>query len=161
MATNLLGLIFISLAMVWAQVAQPMQSQHTLDPELQRVVEQFATAVDNGNVVAIATAYSPEFLNVRVADDGGFARLSRAQILAILKPPEAGGVAEVQSIPTKDTIIHHAEVIGDMGFVLITRLKDLGSGWEPMYYSLVWQKRDGKWELLREFVHQRSVPQRR
>jgi hypothetical protein len=147
--------------MVWAQVAQPMPSQRTLDPELQRVVVQFATAVDNGNVAAIAAAYSPEFLNVRVADDGGFARLSRAQILAMLKAPEAGGAAGVQSIPTKETIIHHAEVIGEMGFVLITRLKDLGSGWEPMYYSLVWRKRDGKWELLREFVHQRSVPQRR
>jgi hypothetical protein len=78
-----------------------------------------------------------------------------------LKPPEAGGVPGVQFIPTKETVIHHAEVVGDPGFVLMTRVKDLGSGWEPMYYSLVWRKRDGKWELLREFVHQRSVPKRR
>jgi ketosteroid isomerase-like protein len=132
-----------------------------VDPELQRVVEQFVKALDNGDVAAVAATYSPEFLSVRVADSGGFVRLSRAQILAILKPPEAGGVPGVQFIPTKETVIHHAEVVGDPGFVLMTRVKDLGSGWEPMYYSLVWRKRDGKWELLREFVHQRSVPKRR
>src|SRR5229473_1326377 len=80
MAARLLALISIFVAALCAQVGQPTQPQHTVDPELQRVVEQFVKAVDNGDVAAVAAAYSPEFLNVRVADDGGFARLSRAQI---------------------------------------------------------------------------------
>ena len=63
-------------------------------------------------------------------------------------------------IPTKETTIHHAEVIGDTGYVLLTRVKDLGHGWEPMFYSLVWRKHDGEWRLLREFVHQKSIPKR-
>jgi ketosteroid isomerase-like protein len=153
MAARFLALVPIFVFAVWAQ--------HTVDPELRRVVEQFVKAADNGDVAAVAAAYSPEFLNVRVSDDGGFVQLSGAQILALLKPAEAGTAPAVHSIPTKETVIHHAEVIGDMGFVLMTRVKDLGSGWEPMYYSLVWQKRDGNWHLLREFVHQRSVPKRR
>ena len=142
-------------------MAQPNQSQHTLNPELQQVVQQFIQAVDTGNVAAVATTYSSEFVNVRVSDDGGFVQLNAAQILAMLKTPTGGSPPGVTSLPTKDTTIHHAEVIGDMGFVLMTRVKDLGSGWEPMYYSLVWRKRDGKWELLREFVHQRTIPKRR
>ena len=77
MAARFLALISIFVAAVWAQVAQPSQSPHTVDPELLRVVEQFAKAVDNGDVAAVAAAYSPEFRNVRVADDGGFAQLSR------------------------------------------------------------------------------------
>ena len=161
MAAPFLGLSVIFVAVFWAQGAQPTPSQRTVDPELQRVVEQFAKAVDNGDLAAVAAAYSPEFLNVRIADDGGFVRLSRAQILALLKPAQAGSGPGVSSIATKETVIHHAEVVGDMGFVLMTRVKDLGNGWEPMYYSLVWRKRDGKWELMREFVHQRSVPKRR
>jgi len=138
--------------------AQPTQWHHTVDPEIQRVVEQFAKAVDSRDVAAVAASYSPEFLNVRVADDGGFVRLNRAQILALLKPPQGGGAPEIQSIPTRETVIHHAEVVGDLAFVLITRVKDLGNGWEPMDYRLVLRKWDGKWELLREFVHQRTTP---
>ena len=139
------------------------QMQHTVDSGLQQVVEQFVQAVDRGDVKAVAATYSPEFLNVRVSDDGGFVQLSGAQILAMLKPSSAAGGASAPvpaSVPTKETVIHHAEVIGDMGYVLMTRVKNLGSGWEPMYYSLVWRKRDDKWELLREFVHQRTIPKR-
>jgi hypothetical protein len=98
MAARLLALIAIFGPAVWAQVAQ-----HSVEPELQRVVEQFVKAVDNGDVAAVPGAYSQEFLNVRVADDGGFARLSHAQILTLLKPPVAGGASGVQSVPTKET----------------------------------------------------------
>jgi hypothetical protein len=63
-----------------------------------------------------------------------------------------------KAIPTKETTIHHVDVVGDDGFVLLTRVKNLGSGWEPMFYSLVWKKRDGEWRLVREFVHQRTMP---
>jgi hypothetical protein len=133
-------------------------TQHTVDPELRQVVEEFVKAVDNRDIAVVAAAYSPEFLNVRVADDGGFVRLSGRQILAMLNPTVAGEAPPIQPIPARDTVIHHAEVIGEMGFVLMTRVKDLGAGWEPMYYSLIWQKRAGSWELLREFVHQRSGP---
>jgi ketosteroid isomerase-like protein len=149
--------VLIALVAVVAQ-AQIPPTQHTVDPELRQVVEEFVKAVDSGDIGAVRAAYSSEFLNVRVADDGGFVRLSSAQILGMLKAPEVGKGPSVQSIPTKETTIQHAEVIGDMGFVLMIRVKNLGNGWEPMFYSLLWQKRAGKWELLREFVHQRSSP---
>ena len=138
--------------------AQSAPTQHTVDPELRLVVEEFVKAVDHGDTAAVAATYSPDFLNVRVADDGGFVRLSGPQILAMLKPPGAGSAPGTQAIPTRETVIQHAEVIGEMGFVLMTRVKNLGSGWEALYYSLVWHKRDSRWELLREFVHQRSSP---
>ncbi len=160
MARYLRALVFVFTAAmgVWAQIAP---TQHTVDPELQQVVEEFVKAVDRADTAAVAAAYSPEFLNVRVSDDGGFVRLSGPQILGMLKASKSATAPGLKSIPTRETVIQHAEVIGDMGFVLMTRVKDLGSGWEPMYYSLVWQRLGGKWKLLREFVHQRSVPKTR
>jgi hypothetical protein len=95
-----------------------------------------------------------------VADEGGFARLSREQMLGFFNRPGGPTKGAAHAIPTKETTIHHAEAIGDTGFVLLTRIKDLGKGWEPMFYTLVWRKRDGQWRLLREYVHQKSIPKR-
>ena len=80
------------------------------NPELQDTVQRFIKAVDTGDVATVRTTYSPEFLNVRVAEDGGFVRLNGDQILGILKSAGAG-----HSIPTKDTVIHHAEVSATWG----------------------------------------------
>src|SRR5262249_8440529 len=96
---------------------------------------------------------------VRVADDGGFVRLAREHMLSFWR--RTGSPANrlgSHSVPARATVLHHAEVIGDCGYVLLTRVKDLGSGWEPVYYALVWNKQEGDWLLLREFVHQRTVP---
>ena len=143
---------------IMAQGPQPPAAKGTVDPELRRVVERFVEAVDKGDIATVAATYHPDFQNVRVANDGGFTRLSREQILAMLQPRTGNAAAGPTSVPTKDTVIHHAETIGDMGFVLMIRMKNLGSGWEPMYYSLVWQRQGQQWLLLREFVHQRTVP---
>ena len=111
--------------------------------------ERFVAAADKGDVAAIAAAYDPEFVCVRVADEGGFARLSREQMLGFFGRPAAPGKAAGHAIPTKETTIHHAEVLGDTGYVLLTRIKDLGKGWEPMFYTLVWKRTGGEWHLRR------------
>ena len=79
-------------------------------------------------------------------------RLDRDQLLSIFG--RAGG----HHIPTKSTTIQHVDVDGDTGFVLLTRIKDLGNGWQPMFYSLVWKWQGEQWLLSREFVHQRRLP---
>lgn len=155
--TRFLVRVSVCAAIIIAQGAQPPAATGTVDPELRRVVERFVEAVDKGDIATVAATYSPDFQNVRIADAGGFTRLGREQILAMLQP-RTGNTAGPASVPTKDTVIYHAEAIGDMGFVLMIRMKNLGSGWEPMYYSLVWQRQGQQWLLLREFVHQRTVP---
>lgn len=126
-------------------------------PELNlaQTVERFMRAVDSGDTPTVAAMYDPTFTNVRVADEGAVVRLSREQVLQFL------GRAKVNAIPTKDSTIHLVEEVGDHGFVLLTRTKDLGAGWEPMFYSLVWKKAGAEWRLLREFVHQRTLPKPR
>jgi ketosteroid isomerase-like protein len=128
--------------------------------ELRQAAERFVAAADKADAAAIAAAYDPEFTCVRVADEGGFARLSREQMLGFFNRPAVKGQGQGHAIPTKETTIHHAEAIGDTGFVLLTRVKDLGHGWEPMFYTLVWKRHDGQWRLLREYVHQKSIPKR-
>ncbi len=126
-----------------------------VDVELRQVIERFVDAADRGDAAALAATYSPDFLNVRIADDGGEAWLTGAQILSILRVCEGGN----HSLPARDTVIHRAEVVGNSGYALMSRMKDLGNGWEPMFYNLIWDNAQGKWLLLREFVHQKSFPQ--
>jgi ketosteroid isomerase-like protein len=119
--------------------------------DLERAVERFIEAGDRSDLSTISSMYDPDFTNVRVADTGAVTHLTRAQILSIL---ERGGVRA----PTQSTSIHHVDILGNMGLVLLTRVKDLGGGWEPMFYSLIWRRQGNEWLLLREFVHQRSMP---
>ena len=131
------------------------------EADLRRAAERFVASADKADAAAIAAAYDPQFVCVRVADEGGFAKLSREQMLGFFsRPGAAQAKGAAHAIPTKETTIHHAEVLGDTGYVLLTRIKDLGKGWEPMFYTLVWKRSGGEWHLLREFVHQKSIPKR-
>jgi ketosteroid isomerase-like protein len=138
-----------------------MKAQGNIDISLRDAVEHFIEAADRGDVKIVAATYAPEFMCVRVADEGGFVQLTREQMLAFWRnatssPP--AGQPGTHSIPTQKTTIHYAEALGDTGFVLLTRIKNIGNGWEPMFYSLVWKRQDSNWRLLREFVHQKSIP---
>ena len=131
--------------------------------DLHGCMENFLDSADSADVASLATLYDSDFLCVRVAEGGGFVRLSREQMLSFLsRAVTAAGGHSAQggdaAVPTKETTVHFGEVHNDTAFVLMTRIKDLGSGWEPMFYSLVWKKRDGNWRLLREFVHQKTAP---
>ena len=134
------------------------------NPELRSSMGRFLASADSADTSSLSEIYARNFTCIRIAEDGGFIHLSREQMLAFLEQtvrdatthPGGNGHATVQ---TRETIIHHAELINDTGLVLMTRVKDLGNGWEPMFYDLVWKKQDGNWRLLREFVHQKSVPQ--
>ena len=133
------------------------------DSEWRNAIGRFLASADLADTGALVEIYDQHFSCVRIADDGGFVRLSREQMLTFLEQavkdavarPTGSGHAAVQ---TRETVIHHAELVGDTGFMLMTRGKDLGNGWEPMFYNLVWKKQNGQWRLLREFVHQKSIP---
>jgi len=151
-----------------ASVEQPgsggfleMKVQGNIDFSLRDAVEHFIEAADKGDVKTVAGTYAPEFICVRVADEGGFVQLTREQMLAFFRNATSslpGGQPGAHSIPTQKTTIHYAEALGDTGFVLLTRIKNIGNGWEPMFYNLVWKRQGSDWRLLREFVHQKSIP---
>jgi len=127
------------------------------DTDLRQTLDRFLGAADAVDLDAIAAIYTADFLCVRVADEGGFAHLTREQMLSFLKQATSGE-AKGHSVPVKNSVIHHAEILGNTALVLITRVKDLGNGWEPLFYSLLWTRQDLTWRLSREFVHQRTVP---
>jgi len=132
-------------------LAQPTHAES----RLRQALDRFIAAADKGDSKTIVAMYDPAFTNVRVADDGGVVRLTREQVLQFLER------ATAKPFPTRETRTEHLEVVGDQGFVLLVRIKDLGQGWEPMFYSLVWKKHGDDWRLLREFVHQRTLPKTR
>ena len=138
-----------------------MKAQGNIDSSLRDAVEHFIQAADQGDIKTVAATYAPEFMCVRVADEGGFVQLTREQMLAFFRNATSSlpaGQPGAHSIPTQKTTIHYAEALGDTGFVLLTRIKNIGNGWEPMFYNLVWKRQGSDWRLLREFVHQKSIP---
>ncbi len=138
-----------------------MNAQGNIDSSLRDAVEHFIQAADQGDIKTVAATYAPEFMCVRVADEGGFVQLTREQMLAFFRNATSSlptGQPGAHSIPTQKTTIHYAEALGDTGFVLLTRIKNIGNGWEPMFYNLVWKRQGSDWRLLREFVHQKSIP---
>lgn len=160
----LLGLVFLAISRATRKrsaprgaVAIPQSGDAASDTTLRETVESFLAAADSGNVDRLAATYAPDFLCIRVADAGGFAQITADQMLSFLRRAFSGQ-AVGHTVPAKNTIIHHAEVLGDSAVVLVTRMKDLGNGWEPLFYSLLWRKQGSNWRLLRECVHQRSVP---
>jgi Domain of unknown function (DUF4440) len=142
--------ILLAFLLLSARVASAQSSGDTTS--LRQSVTTFMDASDHGDVSTISSLYDSSFENVRVTDQGNMITLSRVQILQFLQS------AGRPSYPTQSTTIHRVEVTGTLGFVLISRVKDLGNGWEPMFYTLVWTYSNGKWLLLREFVHQKSLP---
>ncbi|CAN5359174.1 hypothetical protein BH10BAC1_BH10BAC1_13930 [soil metagenome] len=149
---NMQRIFMIVLFFIYSMKAQAQTEVDTAS--LRIAVEKFMNASDSSDLDTIFKTYAPNFLNVRVVDDGTIIRLNKDQMISILSTM-SGKVG-----PTRSTAIQHIEVIGNEGYVLLTRIKDLGNGWEPMFYSLVWKKEDGKWLFLREFVHQKSSPKK-
>src|SRR5262245_21245580 len=125
--TTLIPLRPTSLAIVLALLAGPSLLSQDRDAEsrLRQTLDHFIAAADKGDTKTIVAMYDREFTNVRVADDGGVVRLTREQVLQIVER------AAANTFPTKETKIDHLEVVGDQGFVLLVRIKDLGQGWEP------------------------------
>jgi len=158
-----LGLVFLLIRRVTLRrkTAAPSPKSHSAesvsDATLRQTVESFLAAADSADADRLATAYSPDFLCVRVADAGGFARLTAEQMLSFLRRATSGKVVD-HAVPTKNSTIHHVEILGDSAIVLITRTKDLGNGWEPIFYTLLWRNENSAWHLQREIVHQKSIP---
>jgi hypothetical protein len=175
-AFSVIALVFVWLRLKTARKTIAMQSglqqskrigatnmDAVANPELRNIMGRFLAAADSADTASLAEIYDRTFTCIRVADDGGFVHLSRQQMLAFLdqtvKDAARSSGSGHAAVQTRETTIHHAELVGDTGLVLMTRVKDLGNGWEPMLYNLVWKKRDGNWHLLREFVHQKSTPE--
>jgi ketosteroid isomerase-like protein len=119
---------------------------------LRAAVEAFAAAVDRGDAAAADLFYAPDFDCWRVPDEGAAIRIPRSVMLGAIA---AAGKAYA---PTRATMIDCVELFGDLGTVLLRRVKDLGGGWETMGYCLLWRFEQGRWRFVREYVHQRTLP---
>lgn len=133
-----------------------------MDLTIKKKIEYFLNCVDNGFVELIVELYDTQFECVRIIDEGGFVKIDRNQMVEFwtnLSPQINQPIIDKkETLHVKNTIIHHTEIIGDLGIAVLTRIKNIGNGWEPMFYNLILKKRNDEWKLLREFVHQKSMP---
>ena len=170
-ATNLLAYAILGLFLVLirraagkrsaskARAAAPeTSSESTSSPGLKQAVESFLSAADIANVDGLASAYASDFKCIRVADAGGFVQLTAEQMLSFMRRAVSGQANIKHAVPTQSTKVHHVETFGDSAIVLLTRTKDLGNGFEPLFYTLLWKRTAGAWHLQREIVHQKTAP---
>lgn len=129
---------------------------------LRHAVMDFISKADSGKITDVINYYDPHFLSVRVVDAGQFIKMDYNQMVSFWKML-AGRQTQANSsnrkvILSTSTVIHNLEIIGDTGYVIMTRVKDFGNGPEPVFYVLIWVYKNNKWFLLREIVHQRTMP---
>lgn len=128
---------------------------------LKKALADYMEKVDSGKFAEVIPYYDSNFLSIRVVDAGQFIKMDYRQMVYFWKMQlnkQTANSFNLQSIVTKKTTIHYIEVLGDTAYVLLTRIKDLGNGPEPMFYNLIWINKNNKWYLLREIVHQRTMP---
>ncbi len=129
---------------------------------LRQAVMDFIAKADSGKVNDVINYYDTGFLSVRVVDAGQFIKMDYDQMVSFWKiitgRQTAANASNRKTITSTSTVIHYMEIIGDTGYVLMTRVKDFGSGPEPVFYNLIWVNKSNKWFLLREIVHQRTAP---
>ncbi len=129
---------------------------------LRQAVIDFIAKADSGRVNDVINYYDPGFLSVRVVDAGQFIKMDYNQMVSfwkiIMGRQSVANGSNRKTITSTSTVIHYMEMIGDTGYVLMTRVKNFGSGPEPVFYNLIWVNKNSKWFLLREIVHQRTAP---
>jgi hypothetical protein len=151
------------IASVYCQQQENLKKGTVADSNsLKQALNDYMMKVDGGKYLETIPFYDSSFLSIRVVDAGQFIKMNYAQMGSFWKM-QAGkqreqNVFDHDAILTQKTTIHYLEVLGNTGYVILTRIKDLGNGPEPMFYDLVWTTKNDRWYLLREIVHQRTLP---
>jgi hypothetical protein len=128
---------------------------------LKQALKTFMEKADSGKYDEIVPYYDSGFLSIRVVDAGQVIRMDYQQMLyfwKMLAGRKISSGVNTGGIVTQKTTVHYIEISGSTGYILMTRIKDLGHGPEPMFYNLIWINKAGKWYLLREIVHQKTLP---
>lgn len=126
-----------------------------LDPELIELTRKYLAVVDAGDLDALESFYAPEFVNIRYDKAGQAVNIPREVFLGMLR----GWAAAEPSAPpapaaAEDTKILATSRYGDCASVLMLRTK----AGETVAYNFVWQQRDTRWLVLREFTMHEALP---
>ncbi len=129
---------------------------------LKQTLKTFMDKADSAEYAALIPYYDSGFLSLRVVDEGPFIKMDYKQMIAFwnmqLNRQQTANSFNHRDIINGKTTIYYIEISGDTATVILTRIKDLGKGPEPMFYDLTWINKNNKWYLFREIVHQRTMP---
>lgn len=137
------------------------ETTHLDSNSLKIALTGYMEKVDSGKYAEVIPYYDSNFLSIRVVDAGQFIKMDYKQMVYFWKMQlnkQTDNSFNQRSIVTQKTTIHYLEVLGDKAYVLLTRIKDLGNGPEPMFYNLIWIVKNNRWYLFREIVHQHTIP---
>ena len=129
---------------------------------LKATLRSFIAKSDSGIYADLIPYYDSGFISIRVVDEGQFIKMDYKQMVGFwqtqINNQQAKSSFNHRSITNGQTTIHYMEILGDTAYIILTRIKDLGKGPEPMFYNLIWINKNNKWYLFREIVHQRTMP---
>ena len=129
---------------------------------LVKTLQDFMQKADSEKYAEVIPYYDSNFVSIRVVDSGPFIKMNYSQMVSFWKmqatrQPSSKSFNH-KAIINQSSTVNNIEILGNTAYVLLTRVKDLGSGPEPMFYVLIWTFKKGKWYLFREIVHQRTMP---
>jgi len=133
-------------------VINPTAVRAELDPELIERTNDYLAAVDSGDLDALAGFYAPDFVNIRYDRAGQAANIPLEVFMGLLRGWAAAG--DSGPAPAARTQIVATSHYGDCASVLMLRDK----GDETVAYNFVWQRRGGRWLVLREFTLHEELP---
>ncbi len=114
--------------------------------ELKSAVEALIDAGCNYRLSDLEEIYSPELRIVILQPDGSAITFDYEQNMNFFRQLRDSGAPPLD----KTAQFNHLEIIGDQGYVIVTRKMALGSTPQTIVFNLMLTKASGHWQVYRE-----------
>lgn len=99
---------------------------------LVKTLQDFIQKADSEKYTEIIPYYDSNFVSYRLVDSGPFIKMTYSQMISFWKmqatrQPSSTGFNH-KAIINQSTNINNIEILGNVAYVLLTRVKDLGNG---------------------------------
>lgn len=128
-------------------MATPIDS--VIVKETQKLIKS-GTSYD---LAALDSIYSAELRIVRLDEKGNVLVINKAENMKFFRAKRQSGAAPL----SKETEFHYAEVIGNRGYVFLTRVMKLSDRWEELKYHIEWKYENNRWQVVHENVYAQPI----
>lgn len=119
-----------------------------MDPVL---IEQTEKLIDSGcnyRLASLDTLYSPLLRIVKLEEGGRTVVLNKEENMSFFRTKLLSNSEPL----SKEAVFHYAEIIGDRGYVYLTRRMALNGQKEELKYHIEWFNNGGSWQVIHENV---------
>lgn len=124
-----------------------------LDPIILEQTEYLIKSGTSYNIEALDSIYSPHLRIVRLDEKGNVTVIDKEENMAFFRSKRESGATHL----SRQTDYHYAEIMGDKGYVFLTRVMKLMDRWEELKYHIEWEFKDNRWRVIHENVYAQPI----